>query len=217
MKASFIGAQIAGLAANIHAGETTRAETLEKLAPSVGTRPVWAIEAGTGLLWSNVRDRTIPGYNLIPFELSFSRTIHHACLEGFQGGLFEARPEAVVNLHWTQVEQGVENHLAGFSAGLRYNFVHVSGPVVPFAEASVGAAWADSQPFVSDARAYGLGQDFNFNFNLATGIRCQLAERWFARASLVYQHYSNAGMSEPEHPNRAIDAVGFLVAFGLKL
>jgi lipid A 3-O-deacylase len=143
-----------------------------------------------------------------------ARSLGAGCFRNFQGGLFEARPELIMGLYWSQVERGAENHLAGVTAGLRYEFVGISETVVPFAAATVGPAWADSQPYVENGRTHGLGQDFNFNFNVSAGLRLDLSDRWSTRVSVLYQHYSNAGLSEPVESNRAIDALGFMVALG---
>jgi lipid A 3-O-deacylase len=175
---------------------------------------LWAVEFSSGILWSNVRDSRIPGHNLVPMEVVVARSLGTGCFRNFQGGLFEARPELIMGLYWSQVERGAENHLAGVTAGLRYEFVGISETVVPFAAATVGPAWADSQPYVENGRTHGLGQDFNFNFNVSAGLRLDLSDRWSTRVSVLYQHYSNAGLSEPVESNRAIDALGFMVALG---
>jgi opacity protein-like surface antigen len=182
--------------------------------PSPVPSRLWAVEFSSGILWSNVRDSRIPGYNLVPMEVVLARSFGAGCFKNFRGGLFEARPELILGLHWTQVERGTENHLAGVTAGLRYEFVGFSEKVVPFVAATVGPAWADSQPYVENGRTYGLGEDFNFNFNVSAGLRLDLSERWTTRVSVMYQHYSNAGLSEPVEPNRAIDALGFMVSLG---
>jgi len=67
----------------------------------------------------------------------------------------------------------------------------------------VGLGFADSNP-----QAGGLGQDFNFSFEVAAGAKYQINCDWFLRLAVQYQHVSNAGLSDPPNPNHPIDSLG---------
>jgi opacity protein-like surface antigen len=69
--------------------------------------------------------------------------------------------------------------------------------------------FADSNP-----AAHGLGQDFNFTFTTGAGVKYLINDSWFTRVGVEYQHISNAGLSEPEHPNNAVDALGPKISVG---
>lgn len=47
----------------------------------------------------------------------------------------------------------------------------------PFAEVSVGGAWADARHYTVNGEQRGLGENFNFNFALAAGLRYDVNDR----------------------------------------
>jgi hypothetical protein len=59
-----------------------------------------------------------------------------------------------------------------------------------------------------------LGQDFNFTFEAGAGARYDFCDDFFVRLGVVYQHLSNAGLSEPATPNHPIDSLGPKLSFG---
>ena len=93
--------------------------------------------------------------------------------------------------------------------GPRYNFVQPGWKIIPFIEGGVGFGFADSNP-----EAGGLGQDFNFSFEIAAGVKYQINCNWFLRLAAQYQHMSNAGLSDPPNPNHPIDALGPILSVG---
>jgi len=60
--------------------------------------------------------------------------------------------------------------------GPRYNFVQPNWKIVPFISGGVGFCFADSNP-----RQGGLGEDFNFSFEVSTGFKYLITDDWFAR------------------------------------
>lgn len=184
--------------------------------PGPVTITPWSVEIGSGLLWSNVRDQSIPGDTMVPVQMTLARAFQKNLLHEALGGLFEGTSEATLKGYGTYVINDAESRIAGFTGGMRYNFTHAQSRLVPFFEANVGLAWADAHPYVENRVAHGLGQDFNFNFSVGTGLRYDLSEHWFTRAELEYTHYSNAGLSEPQHPNLAIDGLGFICSVGYR-
>jgi hypothetical protein len=176
----------------------------------------WAIEVGSGTTFSNVRDPSLSGYTLVPVAMSLHRRLDRPCFERFAGGVFRASPEVLFGGRWTTVEHGVESWLAQFDAGMRHTFGRPGQRLMPFAEATVGLAWADADPHLVAGRLQGLGQDLNFTFSTAVGLRLDLTSRCYAALSVRFSHYSNAGLSEPEHSNKAIDALGPMLAVGCR-
>lgn len=170
----------------------------------------WTIELGSGVSWSNVRHGDPnKNYTIVPIALTASLKVDEVSLDNFLGGIFRGYTEFYFEGQYNQVTSGPEDHYAGIMVGPRYNFVQPGWPVVPFIEGGVGLGFADSNPLEG-----GLGQDFNFSFSAAAGVRYDITDCFFVRLAAVYQHVSNAGMSEPEFDNHPIDALGPKISFG---
>jgi len=176
----------------------------------------WSVELGSGALVSNVRESHLDGYTLAPVELTLARSFNKIYPDRFLGGIFQGSPEALVRGYHTVIVHGIESRLDGMNVGVRYNFSRPGGQLVPFAESTVGFAFADSRGITVNGEDRGLGQDFNFNFTVSAGVRFDFSERWFVRLAAVYSHYSNAGLSEPERENRQIDAAGPVLSLGFR-
>lgn len=177
----------------------------------------WATELSSGILFSNVR--TGPGNNatLVPVQLAAVLKIDDVSLDNFAGGVFRGNTEFIFRGDFYQYTFGQENRLAGLSVGPRYNFVQPGWKIVPFVEGTVGILFADSNPQIyGDGQQRGLGQDFNFTFDAAVGFRYDITDDWYLRLSCDYIHVSNAGLSEPQWQNKAIDAVGPEIGVGYR-
>lgn len=110
--------------------------------------------------------------------------------------------------HWTQVVHGFENRFVGFMAGPQYNFAPEGSRFSPFIGAAVGFSFVDSQ-LVGEPGLYGgQGQDFCFTFAVRVGVRYLVSDRLAMGLALYYQHWSNAGLSEPNQQNHGLDAIG---------
>jgi opacity protein-like surface antigen len=92
--------------------------------------------------------------------------------------------------------------------GPRYNYVQPGWKLIPYIEGGVGFAFTDSRP-----QEGGFGQDFNFSFSAGAGAKYLISDQWFVRLGVEYQHYSNAGLSDPI-PNHPIDELGPRLSFG---
>jgi opacity protein-like surface antigen len=115
------------------------------------------------------------------------------------------------------VAVGVEKYIAGYNIGAKYYLTRFHARLVPFVGWNVGMGWADAHQYYANGNLHGLGQDFNFNFEVIGGLQYSLTDRSFLRLTAVYSHYSNAGLSMPEHSNKAIDALGPLLGIGWRL
>ncbi|MDR0534639.1 MAG: acyloxyacyl hydrolase [Verrucomicrobiales bacterium] len=221
------GALLSPLAANADtgAGKTGNMD-VDKVVVS-GTKAAcsdkdWSLEFGSGAAFSNVRDSKLDGYTYVPIDLTASLKIDDVSLDDFCGGIFRGYTEFFFRGYWNQMVHSPagENHMVGASFGPRYNFVQPGWKIVPFAEAGVGFGFLDSNPTYGPGghtdNPHGMGQDFNFTFSVAIGARYDIDETWYLRVAAFYQHFSNAGLSEPYHDNRAIDAVGPELSVGAR-
>src|SRR6184192_4507668 len=89
--------------------------------------------------------------------------------------------------------RGIENNYFGFNLGMRYNFVRPGSRFVPYFSGGVGLGLIDSQP----EQFGGQGQDFTFNILSALGVSCQFSDRFSGQVGVLYQHFSNAGQTDP--------------------
>ncbi len=169
----------------------------------------WTLEAGSGVTWSNVRASGYEGYTIIPSFISASLKLTDVSNDQFCNGIFRGNAEFFFRLDGAAIVHGPESHYESLLVGPRYNFVQPNSRFIPYVEAGVGLLFADSNP-----RGYGLGQDFNFTFTTGAGVKYLINDDWFVRVGAEYQHISNAGLSEPQHPNNPIDAVGPKISVG---
>jgi len=96
---------------------------------------------------------------------------------------------------------GRGNYMAGATGWLKYNFVQPDWRVAPYLGAGVGAEATDFDPSL-------IGETFNFNLNIAAGMKCFITSRWALDLQCRYQHISNAKISNRDI---GINAVGPIV------
>jgi opacity protein-like surface antigen len=190
---------------------------LDKVATANPKTHDWSLEVGSGAAFSNVRMSHLDSYTYVPINLTFSLKIDELSLNNSFGGIFCGYTEFFFRGYWNQITHGPEHRIVGASFGPRYNFVQPGWKLVPFVEGGVGFGFIDSNPTYGAHpwdNPRGMGQDFNFTFSVAVGVRYDFSENYYLRLSAFYQHFSNAGLSEPAHNNRAIDAIGPELSFG---
>ncbi|MDE1171198.1 MAG: acyloxyacyl hydrolase [Verrucomicrobium sp.] len=207
------------VAAPLHAGDSKTAVDPKELGVKAAAEDYdWSIELGSGAAFSNVRESHLDGYTYIPVNATAALKIDDVSLDNQLGGILRGYTEFLFQGYYDQIVNGPsgENYIAGANFGPRYNFVQPGWKVVPYVQGLVGFGFADSNPTVVGGSAHGLGQDFNFTFGVGVGVRYDINDRWFTRVGAAYTHFSNAGLSEPAHPNRAIDAVGPQVGVGYR-
>ncbi len=193
---------------------TVRAGTdmKEVTPPAVGQQPEpkdWTLEVGSGVAFSNVRvGPPNKGYTLVPATLCASLKLDDVGLDNFLGGWLRGYSEFFFRGDYDFITHGPENHYTGIFVGPRYNFVQPGWKIVPFWEGGVGVGWADCNP-----EQGGLGEHFNFSFEVAAGARYNISDDVFMRLEIQYQHISNAGLSGTV-PNNQIDALGPKLSVG---
>jgi opacity protein-like surface antigen len=174
------------------------------------TEKDWTLELGSGVAFSNVRSgQPNQAYTIIPVTLTASLKIDDVSLDQELWGILRGYTEFFFRGEYGQIVRGPETHYEGMMAGPRYNFVQPGWCIIPYVEGGVGFDFADSDP-----NGGGLGQDFNFTFMAGAGARYNITDDFFVRLGVEYQHLSNAGLSEPQHPNHPIDELGPKLSFG---
>jgi hypothetical protein len=108
-------------------------------------------------------------------------------------GLFRGYNQVYFSFLAEPIVRGIENHYFGMNLGLRYNFVRPGSRFIPYFSGGVGLGAIDSHPEQFGAQ----GQDFTFNILSALGISYQFSDRFSGQVGLLYQHFSNAGQTEP--------------------
>ncbi len=159
----------------------------------------------------------LPGYTLVPANLTASLKVDDVSLDNVAGGWLRGNTEFFFRGEGLAVLHGApESRFLGISFGPRYNFVQPGWKVVPFVEGCVGFAFCDSGGLTVARGQVGQGQDFCFQFGIAGGATYDITNDFFLRFRGVYTHYSNGGLSEPARKNRALDAAGPELAFGYR-
>lgn len=178
--------------------------------PSCCSEKDWTIELGSGVSFSNVRSgQPNQAYTVVPISLTASLKVDDVSLDNYLGGVLRGYTEFFFRGDYEQIVRGPENHYEGIMVGPRYNFVQPGWKIVPYVEGGVGIGFADSNPTEG-----GLGQDFNFTFEVGAGAKYNICNDFFVRLGVEYQHVSNAGLSEPEFENHPIDELGPKLSFG---
>ena len=187
---------------------------LKEITPPAVDKPAcdkdWTIELASGALFSNVRDSApVEGYTLIPIAATASLKLDDVGLDNFLGGWLRGYSEFYFSGGYYQIVSGPEDHFEGIMVGPRYNFVQPGWKIIPFISGGVGVGFINSRPQFG-----GMGEDFNFSFEVTAGAKYMITDDWFARLAIEYKHISNAGMSEPTNPNNPIDALGPQLSVG---
>jgi opacity protein-like surface antigen len=183
---------------------------MKEITPPVCTDKDWTIELGSGASWSNVRSgQPNQAYTIVPITLTASLKVDDVSLDNFLGGWLRGYTEFFFQGQYEDIVHGPEDRYVGLMVGPRYNFVQPGWKLIPFVEGGVGIGFANSNPLQG-----GLGQDFNFSFEASAGARYDISCDFFVRLAVVYQHVSNAGLSEPEFANHPIDELGPKLSFG---
>jgi hypothetical protein len=118
------------------------------------------------------------------------------------GGPWRGNFEFVGEVFGSGIFQGRGNYVAGTTFWLRYNLVPPRGKLVPFFQLGAGVTFTDADQSI-------FGQVFNFNTDVAIGVRYFIQPRCSLNGEYRLQHISNAGMSEH---NLGINAQGAVLS-----
>ncbi len=105
---------------------------------------------------------------------------------------------------------GPEHHYFGLHVGTRLVYGRTGSPwsVYVGGRFAVGAIDSSGPP-------HGQGQDLTFNGIVSGGLQYQITPRQQVSLSLLYQHFSNGGLSEPERPNIGLNTLGPMVGWDI--
>ncbi len=121
-------------------------------------------------------------------------------------GLFRGYNQVYFSFLAEPILRGIENHYFGMNLGLRYNFVRPGSRFVPYFSGGAGLGLIDSHP----EQFGGQGQDFTFNILSALGVSYQFSDRFSGQVGVLYQHFSNAGLTDP---NPSLNLFGLQLGF----
>ena len=158
-------------------------------------RGQWEGAVGGATLFSPIgptKNRPVLNYALGNVQAGYM--LNDVSRNDFLRGNFELAPEAF----GARIFHGPGHYIAGATLWVRYNFVPPRWRVLPYAQAGAGLTSTDIDHRYD-------GQDFNFNLDLAGGIRCFIVPRWALNLEYRYQHISNANLG---NKNIGINAHG---------
>ncbi len=160
-----------------------------------------ALGVETGLLWQAGRNTPL-SYRLVPTRLAWrSREVFGRELR--DGSRLVLRHRFSVFGTW--IQQGPESRYFAFDASPSIELWNKAGTTAVFGGAGGGFGWLDAQGVVG-----GQGQDFTLNWFARLGVERMLTPRRAVTLSLLYQHLSNGGQTDP---NPGIDALGFSIGY----
>jgi hypothetical protein len=158
-------------------------------------RGQWEVAAGGGALFSPIGPtRNRPVLNYAPGNVQLGYMLNDLRRNDFLRGNFELVQEGF----GARIFRGPGNYIAGETLWLRYNFVPPRWRVLPYAQGGAGFV-------VTNINHRYDGQDFNFNLDLAPGVRWFIASRCALNLEYRYQHISNANLGSK---NLGINAHG---------
>jgi lipid A 3-O-deacylase len=172
----------------------------------------WTVMLGAGYLPDQqFNASSARSYAVVPLQVSLLWNLDEVGNDDVAWGWFRGNTSFRFSSFYQVITHGSENRFVGLLAGPQYNFVQPGWNLVPFIGAQVGMAFTDSNNDL-----YSQGQDFCFTFSVNPGVRYFFNEKWSVIGELVYQHYSNGGLSEPGKQNTGLDLFGpqFSVAYG---
>ncbi|MEP7072293.1 MAG: acyloxyacyl hydrolase [Verrucomicrobiota bacterium] len=110
-----------------------------------------------------------------------------------QPGFWKGYNQIYLSAEAQPIIRGIENRYFGINLGLRYNFVRANWRLVPYISGGLGLGFIDS-----NADGFGSqGQDFTFNILGSAGLSYRITPHASVQAGLLYEHFSNAGLSDP--------------------
>ena len=121
-------------------------------------------------------------------------------------GMFRGYNQIYFSLVAEPIIRGIENHYFGINVGLRYNFVRPGSRFIPYFSGGLGLGWIDSHADRPGAQ----GQDFTFNILSSAGISYKFNDRLSGQLGVLYQHLSNAGLTDP---NPSLNLLGPQMGF----
>jgi opacity protein-like surface antigen len=144
----------------------------------------YELTLNNGVLFSPfVATRNRPTINYSLTELQFGYMVTDVQEHGMFRGNFEITGAAF----GSGIFEGTGSYIAGCTTWVRYNFVPARGRFAGYAQAGGGVVGTDIDRGI-------VGQTFNFNLDLAVGVRYFLFPKISLNLEYRYQHISNANL-----------------------
>jgi hypothetical protein len=109
----------------------------------------------------------------------------------------------LLSADFVAIPRGPEDHYFGLGVGLRAIWAKPGTPYSIYADGRfvVGAIDSSGPPA-------GQGQDLTFSPLVGLGVQYQLNHRMKVSLGALYEHFSNAGLSEPQVKNVGLNTIG---------
>jgi opacity protein-like surface antigen len=121
-------------------------------------------------------------------------------------GFFRGYNQVYFTAEAQPIIRGIENRYFGLNIGLRYNFGPAGSRFTPYFSGGLGLGFIDSNADNIGSQ----GEDFTFNILTAAGVSCRLTDRLSGQVGLLYEHFSNAGLTDP---NPSLNLLGPQLGF----
>jgi lipid A 3-O-deacylase len=121
----------------------------------------------------------------------------------WQIGPVRIRCQVLTSFLGEAILHGPESYFLGGALRVRLIFPLGSSPWALYADGGGGIGAVDS-----DDTPFGQGEDFAFCLLASGEVRFAISSSWSVWAGLLWQHLSNAGISEPRRRNTALDSIG---------
>ena len=115
-----------------------------------------------------------------------------------------------VNADLVPFWQGPEQHYFGGGVGVRLLYGRTGSHFSLFVEGRLAVGAIDSS-----GPPHGEGQDLTFNPMGDLGVMYEVTGRQKVSLGVLFSHFSNAGLSEPERPNIGINTLGPMLEWNI--
>jgi Lipid A 3-O-deacylase (PagL) len=124
----------------------------------------------------------------------------------WQIGPVRIRGQILATFLGEAILQGPESYFLGGALRFRLIFPLGTSRWALYADGGGGMGAVDS-----DDTPFGQGEDFAFCLLASGGVRFSISNAWSVWAGFLWQHLSNAELSEPRRRNTALDSLGPVV------
>ena len=121
----------------------------------------------------------------------------------WQIGPVRIRGQVLATFLGEAILQGPESYFLGGALRVRLIFPLGTSRWALYADGGAGMGGIDS-----DDTPRGQGEDFAFCLLASGGVRFSISSAWSVWAGFLWQHLSNADLSEPRRRNTALDSLG---------
>ena len=144
----------------------------------------WEVTMNAGPMFSPfIATGGRPTVNYIQGGIQIGYMLSDLRSDGWLRGNWEIVPE----VFGSGIFDGNGTYATGTTLWFRYNFVLPMWRLIPYAQAGGGFTFTDIDRNV-------IGQNFNFNLDVAVGFRVLLAPNWSLNLEYRYEHISDANL-----------------------